>query len=282
MATTAERLTQAASQLAAVSETPRLDAELLLAHATGVSRATLLARLKEESRELPAFETLLDRRLRYEPLAYILGAWEFFSLEFIVEAPLLVPRPETEHVVETVLEHIGTQPAAVLDIGTGTGCIAVSVAHAARTASLIATDINPRALAVARQNAGRHHVAERITLRQGSLFQALQAGEGPFDAVCSNPPYVEDSAWSGLDPVIRLHEDPRALLAGADGLDVVRALIAEAPAWLTPGGLLAFEIGMGQYEAVRDLLKHHHYEHIRSVRDLAGIDRVAVAQKPRS
>ncbi len=282
MAAVAERLAEAAGQLAAIGETPRLDAELLLAHALGISRAALLARLQDELHPLPLFDTVLERRLNYEPLAYILGRWEFFSLDFVVEAPLLVPRPETEHVVETVLEHIGTRPAKILEIGTGTGCIAVSIAHAASNASILATDINSQAIAVARKNAERHRVLERLSLRQGSLFDALQSGEGPFDAICSNPPYIEDAAWPGLDPVIRLHEDPGALLAGPDGLAVIRALIAGAAEWLAPGALLAFEIGMGQYERVRDLLVRHQYDRIRFVRDLAGIKRVAVAQKPRS
>ncbi|HOF39796.1 MAG TPA: peptide chain release factor N(5)-glutamine methyltransferase [Candidatus Hydrogenedentes bacterium] len=282
MATIAERLAGAAGLLAAISDTPRLDAELLLAHALGISRAALLARFQDELNPLPLFDTLLGRRLNYEPLAYILGTWEFFSLDFIVEAPLLVPRPETEHVVEAVLEHIGTRPAAILEIGTGTGCIAVSIAHAARNASIIATDINSHAIAVARKNAERHRVIDRLSLRPGNLFEPLQPGEGSFDVICSNPPYIEDTAWPGLDPVIRLHEDPGALLAGLDGLDVIRALVAGAARWLAPGALLAFEIGMGQYERVRDLLARHQYERIRFVRDLAGIERVAVAQKPRS
>ncbi len=282
MATLAERLSQAATALDAVSDTPRLDAEILLAQAMGISRAALLSRLKDDVTAIPAFEAMLERRLRYEPLAYILGEWEFFSLDFAIEPPLLVPRPETEHVAESVLEHIGTKGATVLEIGTGTGCIAISIAHAAKEASVVATDVNPRALKVARGNAERHHVAKRMAWREGDLFAALEPGDGPFDAVCSNPPYIEESAWDTLDPVIRLHEDPNALLAGNDGLDVIQRLVMEAPNWLVPGGLLAFEMGMGQYEPVRDLLDSHRYEHIRFVRDLAGIERVAVAKKPQS
>ena len=280
MTTIAERLSDAASLLAPVTETPKLDAELLMAHAVGISRASLLARLHDTFADSPSFETLLERRLRYEPLAYIIGEWEFFSLDFFVEAPLLVPRPETEHVVEAVLEHIKNTPPNILEIGTGTGCIAVSIAHSAGAASVIATDTNPNALSVARRNAKRHDVSGRVTFRNGDLFEALQPGDGPFDAICSNPPYIEETAWPRLDPVIRLHEDPRALLAGKDGLAIIRKLVAEASAWLTPGGLFAFEIGMGQYEAVRGLLQHHRFENIRFVYDLAGIERVAVAENP--
>lgn len=279
MAAIAERLAQAATNLSAVSETPRLDAEILLAHALGLSRAALLARLQSPLENDAIFDSLLERRLAYEPLAYILGSWEFLSLEFDVEPPLLVPRPETEHVVEVVLEHVGTNPASVLEVGTGTGCIAVSIAHAAPLVSVIATDINPAALRVAQANAERHGVASRIRLLEGDLFDALEAADGPFDVICSNPPYIETDAWPQLDPVIRLHEDPRALLAGDDGLDIIRRLVNEAREWLAPGGLLAFEVGMGQYTQVRDLLQRNQYDRIRFVCDLAGIERVAVAEK---
>lgn len=278
MGSIAESLGHAATQLANVTQTPRLDAEILMAHALGISRAGLLSRLQDPFPGKASFETLLERRLRYEPLAYILGEWEFFSLPFIVEPPLLVPRPETEHVVETVLKHIGKKRATILEIGTGTGCIAVSIAHAAKNAAIVATDTNPHALSVAQRNAERHNVYGRLTLRQGDLFDVLGKGDGPFDVICSNPPYIEETAWPHLDPVIRLHEDPRALLAGEDGLDIIRRLTAQATAWLTPGGLLAFEVGMGQYESVRDLLQRHRFEHIHFVRDLAGIERVAVAE----
>ncbi len=279
MAAIAERLAQAATKLSAVSETPRLDAEILLAHALGLSRAALLARLQSPLENDAIFDSLLERRLAYEPLAYILGSWEFLSLEFDVEPPLLVPRPETEHVVEVVLEHVGTNPASVLEVGTGTGCIAVSIAHAAPLVSVIATDINPAALRVAQANAERHGVASRIRLLEGDLFDALEAADGPFDVICSNPPYIETDAWPQLDPVIRLHEDPRALLAGDDGLDIIRRLVNEAREWLAPGGLLAFEVGMGQYTQVRDLLQRNQYDRIQFVCDLAGIERVAVAEK---
>jgi release factor glutamine methyltransferase len=280
MAAVAERLASAEAALANVTDTPRLDAEILLAHALGIQRAALLARLHESLPALPEFEAFLERRLNYEPLAYILGEWEFFSLRFFVEPPLLVPRPETEHVVESVLERIGSGPARVLELCTGTGCIGVSMAHAAPNADITATDANPFALAVARRNAERHGVETRITLCEGDLFLALRGDEGPFDVVCANPPYVEDGAWPELDPVIRLHEDPRALLAGEDGLDIIRRIVAEAPEWTVPGGLLALEIGMGQYEPVRDLLQRNRYGEIRFVRDLAGIQRVAIAGTP--
>lgn len=276
--TNAERLAQAVRLLQSVSDTPRLDAEILLAAALGVSRARLLASLSERA-DAPAFDQYIERRLNYEPLAYILGEWEFFSLPFNVQPPLLVPRPETEHLVEAVLDyaHATTHPVRVFEIGAGTGCVSVSIAVNLADAVVVATDLNPLALDVARLNADRHGVLGRITFRQGDLFAALEPADGPFDVVCSNPPYIEDGAWPDLSPVIRMHEDPRALLAGPDGLDVIRRIVKQAPDWLAPGGLLAFEIGMGQDTVVEFMLREGPYYDIRFRKDLAGIHRIACA-----
>jgi release factor glutamine methyltransferase len=270
----AVRIADAATRLRDVTETPRLDAEILLAHAMGISRAQLLARLRDRL-EIPQYEPLLERRLACEPIAYIFGEWEFFSLPFRVVPPLLVPRPETEHLVEAVLERVGNQPARLLEIGTGTGCVAISIACNAPNARVVATDINPRAVQVAAQNAVRHHVAGRVEFRQGDLFEPVAGADSTFDVICSNPPYVETSAWDELPPVIRLYEDPRALLAGPDGLDVVRRLVSEGRRFLKPDGMLAFEIGMGQRAAVEQLLAENGYRDIMFRRDLAGIDRIA-------
>lgn len=292
-----DSLRAAESRLTNLTDTPRLDAELLLAHAWGISRASLLARMGER---VPAdvaekFEGLLARRLDHEPLAYIFGEWEFFSLPMIVRPPALVPRPETEHLVEAALAPIQrmnesgrdsaehgsrvrspSQGAAlrVADVGTGTGCVAVAIAVNAPNAVVTATDINQDYLKLARENAQRHHVADRMRFLQGDLLTALPDA-AKFDVIVSNPPYVETGAWDELPPVIRIHEDPRALLAGADGLDCVRQLIADAPKYLRSGGLLAIEIGMGQYGAVKALFEQRGYDDVRSVKDLAGIDRIA-------
>jgi release factor glutamine methyltransferase len=298
-ATNAERLAQAARLLQSVSDTPRLDAEILLAAALGVSRAKLLASLSERA-DAPAFDTCIERRLNYEPLAYILGEWEFFSLPFNVRPPLLVPRPETEHLVEAILDYKAVwdatrrdatrqcgwcppfKPFKILEIGAGTGCVSVAIAVNVPGAAIVATDLNPLAIDVARQNAERHGVLDRIAFRQGDLFGALESGDGPFDVVCSNPPYIEDAAWPDLSPVIRMHEDPRALLAGPDGLGVIRGIVNEAPDWLAPGGLLAFEIGMGQDTAVESMLRDGPYGDIRFRNDLACIRRIACAKHGRT
>lgn len=278
MPTLAERLRAAALRLELITETPRLDAEILLAHALGVTRAQLLARLREDAPS-HGFDELLQRRLAYEPIAYVTGIWEFFSLEFQVRPPVFVPRPETEHLVEAALDHIRKRALdrpRVLDLGTGTGCIAISIAKHAPGAEVTATDINPDALSLAHENAVRHKTSIRFL--PGDLFRALGPETTPFDVIVSNPPYVEAVDWSALSPVIRLHEDPRALLAGPDGLAVIRRIIQDTPKQLVSGGFLALEIGERQRDAVERLLRDTGFRNVRFARDLAGIPRIAAAE----
>jgi len=277
MSSIAEALASAATRLTAVTETPRLDAEIMYAHALGTTRAQLLARLKETAPESGA-ETLVKQRESGVPLAYILGEWEFFGLPFAVRPPALVPRPETEHLVETVLAEIGGRDARVLDLCTGTGCVAVTIATHAPNVSIVSTDINPAYISLARENAQRHGVAHRVRVLQGDLFAALPADTGPWDVVCANPPYVALSAFAGLSPTIREHEDRAALVAGPDGLDLIRRIVAETPDHLAPDGCLALEIGYDQAEAVAALLLNGGFDEVRFVRDLAGINRIAVGR----
>ena len=264
-------LRRAKCLLSVVSDTPRLDAELLLCHALGWSRSRLLAHLSDPT-PASGFEDSLARRLRNEPIAYILGTKEFFSLEFEVVPPLLVPRPETEHLVEAALEFLGERGGGVLDLCTGTGCIAVALAKHSPTSSLTASDIHPVACAVAARNAARHGVAVRFF--QGDLFEALPQVEAAFDVIVSNPPYVETGDWDSLPPDVRLHEDPGALLAGEDGLDLVRRIVTEAPRFLRPGGLLAMEIGERQSGEVQALMRAANFRDVRARLDLAGVERV--------
>ena len=272
--THAERVAAITALFELVSETPRLDAEILLAAALDVSRSRLLACLRERA-EVPALEQTVARRRAHEPLAYILGEWEFFSLTFDVVPPLLVPRPETEHLVQTVLDFVADHPARILEVGTGTGCIAVAVAHQLPGVRVTATDINTLAIETAARNAQRHGVADRVEFVLTDLVSAIARPDEGFDVVCSNPPYVEDGEWPALPPVIRLHEDPRALVAGPDGMDLIRRLARDAIELLRPGGLLALEIGDGQSEAVGEVLRVGGYEEIAFERDLAGIERIA-------
>lgn len=315
-----EQLVRAADRLGPVTETPRLDAEILMAHALRTSRTQLLSRLHHDA-HVPAFDVMLERRLAYEPIAYITGSWEFFSLEFLVKPPMLVPRPETEHLVETVLgyldSHCQEPEPRVLEIGTGTGCVAISIARHAPRTRIIATDSNPDAVGLARLNAAMvlsgdqtpteigaplpadpwqaydEALVERflatineltgaghIAFREGDLFQALPQGEPCFNVICSNPPYIAEKDWPRLPAVVRLYEDPNALLAGPEGLDCIERLAFEATAYLEPGGLLAFEIGMGQDARVSEILADNNYVNIEIAPDLAGIPRIASARKP--
>ncbi|MFP4192467.1 MAG: peptide chain release factor N(5)-glutamine methyltransferase [Candidatus Hydrogenedentota bacterium] len=276
--TLGERLRRAEARLAAVSETARLDAELLMAEALQLSRAQLMARLRHR-RAVPAFDALVERRLNHEPIAYILGEHEFWSRAFVVRPPLLVPRPETEHLVEAVLERLSPASARIAEVGTGTGCVAVTLAAERPAWRLAACDIRREAVYTAWVNARRHGVGERVTLVQGDGLLWSRGGAG-FDAIVSNPPYVETGAWDALPETIRRYEDPGALLAGADGLAFIRRLMEEAFARLVPGGLFAFELGMGQYGAASNLLTQAGFVHVAAAPDLRGIDRIATAYKP--
>ncbi|MFO7775056.1 MAG: peptide chain release factor N(5)-glutamine methyltransferase [Candidatus Hydrogenedentota bacterium] len=276
--TLGERLRRAETRLAAVSETARLDGELLMADALKLSRAQLMARLRNRE-AVPAFDALVERRLNHEPIAYILGEHEFWSRSFVVRPPLLVPRPETEHLIEVLLQRLSPGVARIAEVGTGTGCVAVTLAAECSAWRLAACDIRREAVYTAQLNARRHGVGERVTLVQGDGL--LWSREGTeFDAIVSNPPYVETGAWDALPETIRRHEDPAALLAGADGLAFIRRLMEEAFARLVPGGLFAFELGMGQYEAASNLLTQAGFVHVGAAPDLRGIDRIAIAYKP--
>jgi len=270
-ATVAEVLSQGAALLAPISETPRLDAELLLARAMNLSRASLLARLREASSGLDAYEALLARRLNYEPLAYIFGVWEFFGCSVLVAPPLLTPRPETEHLVERALKFLdGLQiPAVIVDACCGTGCVGVAIGCNAPGHALYFTDIRRDAVALACRNAARHGVPARGV--QGNLLSMFGA---PVDLITANPPYVAEDEWPGLSPVITRHEDPGALLAGKDGLDCIRRLVPEAMRCLRPGGMLALEVGEIQFASVAALFEAHGFGVITCDLDLAGMERI--------
>ena len=276
MRTLAGLLVEATAQLSAVTQTPRLDAEILLAHALRLSRAQLLARTQEPA-EVGNFTQLLARRQSHEPIAYIIGRWEFFSLDFAVRAPMLVPRPETEHLVEFALENLPSdRPARVLDLGTGSGCVAIAIAHNAPSTSVCATDINPQAIALATENA--HDLGVNVDFHQGDLFAALDHNAAPFDLIVSNPPYVEEAQWATLDPTIRLYEDAGALLGGTDGLDIIRRIVGMASQHLAADGYLALEIGEKQFAPLKRLLEEEGYAEIGFRLDLADIQRIVVAK----
>ena len=267
-----EILRRSASWLAGKGfESARLEAELLLAHVLGVSRLELYTESERplEQREVDAYRALLRRRAEGEPAAYLTGEREFYGLAFHVDADVLVPRPETELLVDRARE---LRPATVLDLGTGCGCIAVACAVRLPEAALVATDLSARALEIAEVNARRHGVADRIRFLEGDLFRPLEEGER-FDLVVSNPPYVPE----GRAREVGRHEPHAALYSGADGLDLLRRLVPAAGAHLAPAGTLLAEIGEDQGEAVRALAREH-FASVEIHPDLAGLDRYLEAR----
>jgi release factor glutamine methyltransferase len=258
-----------------------LEAEVLLRHALSWSREQLLARLDEEAPQeaLCRFEGFLARRLAREPAAYITGHREFFGLDFEVTPATLVPRPETELLVEAAIEvakprgRIRRGPV-LADIGTGCGAIAVALALNVPRADVYAVDTSPEALAVAERNAERHGVASRVLFYRGDLLAPLPEFA---DVLVANLPYVPTAEWERLPPELRDHEPRTALDGGADGLDVIRDFLAEAPRFLRPRGCVCLEFGFGQAQAVKDIARRHFPGHTLEVRrDLAGIERVLV------
>lgn len=264
------------------SETPRLDAEILLAHSRKCARIELYTRFNEAltDAQRTTMRELVKRRAQSEPVAYLVGHREFFSLDFRVTSDVLIPRPETETLVVELLTLIGeTEAPRVADIGTGSGCIAISTAVNNAKVSVSAVDISPAALQIARENAEKHTVSERVDFFDGDLFAPLAGGE-PFDAIVSNPPYVAEEEMSTLAPDIRLHEPHLALTAGPDGLSVVRRLIVDAPHHLKPSGTLMIEISPEQADTVKQLFDADgRYTDVAVVKDLAGNARVVRARK---
>lgn len=260
---------------------PRLDAELLLGHLLEKNRLQLYLHFDMPvfQEQLTAFRNLIKKRIAYIPISYITNHKEFMSLDFYIDERVLVPRPETEFLVEAIFKMEIDAPHRLLEIGTGSGIIATTLALHAPTWEIIATDISKEALAVAQKNRDAHGCIERITLLHGDLFEPIQQHKLPrFDCVVSNPPYLISGENDALGPGVREHEPHIALFAGEDGLDVIRRLIAEAPNHLNPGGKLIFEIGYMQAEAVKPLLKADpSYQKYQFIKDYAGIERVVIA-----
>jgi release factor glutamine methyltransferase len=275
-ATLAELLRRATERLAASSPTPKLDAEVLLRHAAGLTRGEIITRAREslapefEQR----FEQLLEHRARGEPVAYLTGMREFWSLELQVTPDVLIPRPETELLVEIALTKIPPDIAwTIADLGTGSGAIALALARERPHCRVFATDSSPAALAVARTNAARHGIAN-IEFRVGAWLGPLT--DLQFDLIASNPPYV-----AAVDPHLcegdARFEPRQALVAGDDGLDAIREISASATARLRAGGWLVLEHGFDQAAAVRALLEARRYRAIVTHTDLAGHPRVTEA-----
>jgi len=271
-----EALTEASQQIT------RRDAETLLAHLLSHDRAWLLAHADDaiEAQVHASLRELTARRASNEPLQHLTGTQEFFCLPLRVTRDVLIPRPETEHLVEAVLDwaRAQSQPRlGLVDVGTGSGAIALALAANLPQAEITALDISPAALEIARDNADRTGLTGRVRFLQSDLLAAV-SHEGPFDAIVSNPPYVAETDAATLAPEVRDHEPSLALYAGPEGLEIYGRLIPAAHSALRPGGLLAMEIGYGQRGALTALLSGWH--NIRFIDDYAGIPRVALALRP--
>lgn len=261
-------------------ERAQRDAETLLLHLIGKNRAWLLAHLDDDFGGCKSigFAQLIDRRLTGEPIQYIVGECEFYGLPFCVSHDVLIPRPETEHLVENVLElAAGFERPRIVDVGTGSGAIGVALAHHLPAAQITATDLSAAALQVARGNAKRNGVAERIRFLEGDLLTPV-AGE-QFDFVVSNPPYVASADRESLAVEVRKYEPEMALFAGASGLEIYARLAPPAFEVLAPDGFVLFEIGYGQADAVARILTAAEFSHVEFTPDLQGIDRVIMARR---
>ena len=272
--------------LGAGIDSARLDAELLLGCALGMSREELMiaATRKVSVAESDRYEDLLRRRLNREPLAYITGQQEFWSLGFLVSGDVLVPRPETETLVERALKHLAAinnhEAPRILELGTGSGAIAVALASELPHAEIVATEIAPAALQIARRNASRNGVSNAMRFLQGDLFTALdQELEKDFDLILSNPPYIPRGEIAHLEAEVSRWEPRAALDGGVDGLDFYRRIIEEAPGYLRQGGAVAVEIGAAIGSLVLALFRNNPaYGDTRVYQDYSGRDRVVIAR----
>ncbi len=271
MSTVRDALEAATDALRAAGvDSPRLDAEVLLAEASGASRASLIASPEEPIDPVAtrAFAEFVRRRLRREPVAYITGRKGFRRIELAVDRRVLIPRPETELLVELALE---LQPRRVLDVGTGSGAIAFAIADEVPDAAVVATDLYPDALEAARENAARLSLAAQVRLAHGTL------ASGKFDLLVANLPYVAEREWHELEPELRDWEPRGALTPGPTGFEAIDALLGEltvSPA--TSANAIGLEVGEGQAETVADLVRRAGFAGIEVRKDLAGIDRVVV------
>ncbi len=284
-----EEIDKAARRLAVSGiESARLDAELLMAAAAGVTReAVITGSIDLSPATLSNFETMIARREKREPVAYLLGRKEFYSLDFEVNPAVLIPRPESEIVVAAALGFIAGAPdARVLDIGTGSGAIAIAIAVNAPRVRVTAVDISADAIAVASRNAQHHRVEDRVTFRRADCFEILDGGPalGSFEVIVSNPPYLDDAEIAALEPDVRGYEPRVALRAGAGGLDILRRIAAGVPQHqhLASAGELIVEVGAEQAAAVAKLVEEAGLRVVSVINDFAGHSRVVRARRSRA
>lgn len=265
-------------------DSPRLSAEWLLCYVLGLKRIELYTQFNKVvgQEQLSQLHELVKRASAHEPIAYLTGKKEFYSLEFEITKDCLIPRPETELLVERAIEFLRTRNGEqfICDICTGSGCIAVAIARNFANCRIVATDISDAALAVAEKNVAKHGLMNRIKLLQGDLFEPVIAGLGPakFDLIECNPPYVSEPEYQKLAPNVKNFEPKSALAAGNDGLDIIKKIIADAGQHLKPTGTLMLEIGNEQGNVVRNLLETAGYfGDVKIEKDYSNLDRLAIA-----
>ncbi|HIF00012.1 MAG: peptide chain release factor N(5)-glutamine methyltransferase [Fuerstiella sp.] len=264
-------------------ESPRLEAELLLAHARKCQRIRLYTDFETPlaDDERARMREFVKRRAGREPLAYITGHKEFYGRDFAVGSGVLVPRPETETLIDVSLEHISKDHAVnVCEVGFGSGCIAVTLAKQCSSVSVLATDVARQAMKFATENVASHEVGHQVTLYEGDGFSPLpRETAGRFDGIVSNPPYIREDEMATLSPEVAVHEPREALVSGADGLVLARRLIAEACDWLTEDGWMVLEVDPAQCETVAELFSAAGFAKTAIHQDLSGNDRVVSAER---
>lgn len=266
-------------------DSPRLSAELLLSHVLTLPRIKLYTEYEKPvgDDQLARYRDLVKRAAEHEPIAYLTGKAHFFNLEFDVTRDVLIPRPDTETIVEHLLQHarLATTPSAprILELCTGSGCIAAAIAKNLKNSSVLAIDNSPAALVVAKKNIDQLQLADRVLFAEGDLYEPLKTGitAAPFDAIVANPPYIPSANIAQLDRNVRDYEPHTALDGGADGLTIIRRIIAEAPDRLAPAGRLYVEIQFDQGPAVVELARAAGLAEPRVVKDHGGNDRVLIA-----
>lgn len=265
------------------SDSPRLDAEILLAHARDCERIELYTAFAEvpSDEQRIAFRELVRRRGEGAPVAQLVGFREFYSIPLRVDENVLVPRPETEHLVVEAIDQakriaaaVSGRPLRIVDIGTGSGAIAIAIAKNLKDAEIVAVDVSLPALDIARWNVDKQKLSDRISLMQSDLFAALES-DAKFDVICSNPPYISQSEYDELPDTVRNHEPRGALLSGADGTEIIARILADAPAYLHPGGRLILEYSPMIADACKAMAEASgQWTDIKRIRDLGGHQRI--------
>lgn len=255
----------------------RLNAERLLAHLLGYSRIELYTNFEQplQKSELDEFRSMIERRVKHEPLQYIIGEVPFLDLIIKCDKRALIPRPETEYMVDEIIKRFkDNPPARILDIGTGTGCIALSLAKAFPEAEVMAVDVSDDVLDLAQENQ-THNNIENIVFQKSDLFGNLEKTK--YDLIVSNPPYVSTEDYNNLDLCVKGHEPKSALESGKDGLDTIRLIVEQAGDWMSKGGFLFFEMGYDQSDTVRKLIEESSLSLVEIIKDYSQIDRIVVA-----